>query len=209
VNPHAIHIEGSNRVNQIDNNVFYKIKGGVLIRDTNNLIVAQNLFIDSEDAGVTSTSGLRGQPRPVGGHTNDGRGNRVYNNIFHNTGRVAIEFTNVYNQADGNAYSRMPMNGFLRILRPEPQEWLDLEYWREQHGWDKAGAMVQFDAALDPETLELTLTPRGKLAQVPLFNGIDTDLFGRAAGTQRVPGPFADLAEGYKGRNIDPRKAVK
>jgi hypothetical protein len=209
VNPHAIHIEGSNKVNQIDNNVFYKLRGGVLIRDTNNVIVAQNLFIDTEDAGVTSTSGLRNQPRPISGHTNDGRGNRVYNNIFHNTGRVAIEFTNAYNQSDGNVFSRMPNTGFLRVLRPEPQEWLDLEYWREQHGWDKAGTMVQFEVAFDPEALALTLVPRSKLPQVPLFNGFDTDFFGRAASAQRVPGPFTDLGEGYKGRDIDPRKAVK
>jgi hypothetical protein len=206
VNPHAIHIEGSSAVNQIDNNVFYKIRGGVLIRDTNNLIVAQNLFIDTEDAGVTSTSGLRGQPRPIGGHTNDGRGNRVYNNIFHNTGRVAIEFTNVYNESDGNVFSRMPGTGFLRILRPEPQEWLDLEYWRQQHGWDKAGAMVPLEVAFDAETLELTLTPRGALPELPLFNGIDTDMFGRAAGTRRLPGAFVDVGGGFKGRSIDPRK---
>ena len=75
-----------------------------------------------------STSGLGG-PRLIGGHTNDGRGNRVHSNIFHGTGRAAIEFTNTFNQSDGNIFSRMP-GGFLRILRPEPQAWLDLEFWR-------------------------------------------------------------------------------
>ena len=206
VNPHAIHIEGSDRANQIDNNVFAKVRGGVLIRDTNNLIVAQNLFIDAEDAGVTSTSGLRGQPRPIAGHTNDGRGNRVYNNIFHGVGRAAIEFTNAFNQSDGNVFSRMPASGFLRVLRPEPQEWLDLGYWREQHGWDKTGAVVEFEIAFDANTLELTLVPTSKLTPAPLFNGIGTDLFGKATGATRLPGPFADLAHGYQRRNIDPRK---
>ncbi|MFB3777183.1 MAG: right-handed parallel beta-helix repeat-containing protein [Bryobacteraceae bacterium] len=203
VNPHAIHIEGSQRVNQIDNNIFMKIRAGVLIRDTNNVIVAHNLFIDCEDAGVTSTSGLGG-PRLIGGHTNDGRGNRIFNNIFHNTGRAAIEFTNAFNQSDGNVFSRMG-GGFLRILRPEPQEWLDLEYWREQRGWDKAGAMSELDVAYDIGALELTLVPRGKLARVPLFNNIDTDMFGKAAGAERLPGPFADLEAGYRSRKIDPR----
>ena len=176
----------------------------MLIRDTNNVIVAHNLFIDCEDVAVTSTSGLGG-PRLVAGHTIDGRGNRVYNNIFHSTGRAAIEFTSASNQSDGNVFSRMGGGGFLRILRPEPQEWLDLEFWRDQHGWDKAGAMAELDVAYDIEKLELTLVPRGKLARVPLFNNIDTDLFGRAAGAPRPPGPFADLEEGYKGRKIDPR----
>jgi hypothetical protein len=40
VNPHAVHIEGSDELNQIDNNIFSKLTGGILIRDTNNVIVA-------------------------------------------------------------------------------------------------------------------------------------------------------------------------
>jgi hypothetical protein len=103
----------------------------------------------------------------------------------------------------------MSGNGFLRVLRPEPQEWLDLEYWRDQHGWDKSGAMSELDVAYDIESLELTLVPRDKLPRLTLFNNIDTDLFGRAANAPRLPGPFADLETGYKNRKIDPRAATR
>ena len=44
VNPHAIHIEGSNVLNEIDNNIFDHLTGGILIRDSNNVIIAYNLF---------------------------------------------------------------------------------------------------------------------------------------------------------------------
>ncbi|MEO8598164.1 MAG: right-handed parallel beta-helix repeat-containing protein [Candidatus Solibacter sp.] len=204
VNPHAIHVEGSNDANLIDNNIFVKVRGGVLIRDTNKLTIAHNLFLDCEDAGVTSTSGLRNQPRIISGHTNDGRDNRVYNNIFHNVGRAAIEFTNAYNQSDGNAFSRLT-GGFLRVLRPEPQEWLDLAYWREQHGWDKNGTMAPMEAAFDIDKLELTLVPERALSAVPVFDGIDTDLFRKSVGGTRAPGPFIDLGTGYRKRSVDPR----
>jgi hypothetical protein len=205
VNPHAVHIEGSHVQNQVDNNIFLKIRGGLLIRDTNNVIVAQNLFIDCEDAGVTSTSGLGG-PRPVMGHTNDGRGNKVYNNIFHQVGRAAIEFTNDQNESDGNVFSQMPRQGaFLRVLRPEPQQWLDVEFWREQYGWEKRGRMLEMEIAFDLDKLELTAVPRVDLPAVNVFRGIDTDMFGGKTGATRPPGPIVGVGEGYKARKIDPR----
>ena len=208
VNPHAIHIEGSDDPNQVDNNIFYKLTGGILIRDTNKVTVAHNLFLDCETAGVTSTSGLGG-PRPVSGHTNDGRGNRVYNNIFHGMGRAAIEFTTIYNESDGNAFSRMPRQGaFLRILRPEPQEWLDLAYWRENHGWDKTGLMTGLDVSFDPDTLELTLVPERELPGVAAVSGIDSDLFGGTTAVKRPAGPLTDLGTGFKSRKVDPRAAA-
>lgn len=37
VNPHAVHIEGSDALNEIDNNIFDHLTGGILIRDTNHV----------------------------------------------------------------------------------------------------------------------------------------------------------------------------
>ena len=62
------------------------------------------------------------------------------------------------------------------------------------------------EISFDPDTLELTLVPSGEWQQVPIFNSVDTDLFGAATGDKRLPGPFADLETGYTKRNIDPRK---
>ncbi len=205
VNPHAIHIEGSHEPNMVDNNIFAKMTGGLLIRDTNNVVVAHNLFLDCEQAGVTSTSGLGG-PRPIFGHTNDGRGNHIRNNIFYRMGRSAIEFTNAHNEAEGNAYAGVSFQGaFLRVLHPEPEQWLDLEFWRDQYGWDKTGVMADLEVVLDIDKLELTVASKGKLPELDQFQGVDTDLFGRAVTGKRAPGPLNDVQGGFKARKIDPR----
>jgi hypothetical protein len=205
VNPHAVHIEASTEPNLVDNNIFYKLTGGILIRDTNKLTVAHNLFLDCETAGVTSMAGING-PRLVSGHTNDGREHHVDNNIFHDMAQAAIEFTTVFNESDGNVFSRMPRQGaFLRILKPEPPEWLDLGVWRENHGWDKTGLMTELEVSFDPDTLELTLVPERELPGVAAAANIDSDLFGKTAGAKRPAGPFADLGTGFKSRKVDPR----
>ena len=103
VNPHAIHIEGSNALNEIDNNIFDHLTGGILIRDTNNVIIAYNLFLDCAEVCVDTVSGING-PRPVGGHTNDVHNLMVHDNVFFKIGRSAIEFNNARNEADGNIY---------------------------------------------------------------------------------------------------------
>jgi hypothetical protein len=51
VNPHAVHIEGSDALNQIDNNILDHLTGGILIRDTNNVIIAWTRCQASMDRG--------------------------------------------------------------------------------------------------------------------------------------------------------------
>jgi parallel beta-helix repeat protein len=210
VNPHAIHIEGSQDLNQIDNNIFSHLTGGILIRDTNNVIIAYNLFLDCDEVCVDTTSGL-GAPRPIFGHTNDVHNLMVHDNVFARMGRSAIEFTNARNEADGNVYAN-PAGGaffaepFLRVKTPEPAEWHNLTSWREEHGWDKNGVMADIEATLDADKLELTFTVKESLKPLEIFRGIDTDFFGKTATGTRLPGPFNDLGEGFKARSIDPRR---
>jgi hypothetical protein len=209
VNPHAVHIEGSEALNQIDNNIFYKLTGGILIRDTNNVIIAYNLFLDCDEVGVDTVSGIKG-PRPIFGHTIDVRNLTVYGNIFHRMGRSAIEFTNARNEADGNVYGTSAVNPlfsqpFLRVKTPEPPEWHNLKSWREEHGWDKNGAMAAITAVLDPDKLQLDLEVKSDVKPAPAYKRIDTDFFGRSLTGSRSPGPFADLATTPGTRNIDPR----
>ena len=120
VNPHAIHIEGSEGLNQIDNNIFSNLTGGILIRDTNNVIIAYNLFLDCKEVCVDTVSGING-PRPIGGHTNDVHNLMVHDNIFYKMGRSAIEFNNARNEADGNIYpeSASPFGGTPYQLWPD------------------------------------------------------------------------------------------
>ncbi|HVT72401.1 MAG TPA: right-handed parallel beta-helix repeat-containing protein [Lacunisphaera sp.] len=209
VNPHAIHIEGSEVLNQIDNNVFDRLTSAILIRDTNNVTIAYNLFLNCAEVGVDTTSGIGG-PRPIFGHTLDVRNLAVHGNVFFGMGRSAIEFTNDHNDADGNVYGNPVTNAlfappFLRVKFPEPPEWHNLASWREQHGWDKHGAMADITAELDPDKLQLTIAVKGEVKALPIFNGIDSDYYGKAVTGDRVAGPFADLLIHPGARNIDPR----
>ncbi len=212
VNPHAVHIEGSEDLNQIDNNIFSDLTGGILIRDTNNVIIAYNLFLNCKEVGVDTISGING-PRPIFGHTNDVHNLMVHDNVFYRMGRSAIEFTNARNEADGNIYAN-PAGGpfaafaagpFLRVKTPEPPEWHNLKSWREEHGWDMNGAMADITAALDPDKLELTMSVKGDLKPAAAYKGIDADFFGRVVSGDRMAGPFADLVTETGTRSIDPR----
>ena len=207
VNPHAVHIEGSDALNQIDNNIFDHLTGGILIRDTNNVIIAYNLFLDCAEVCVDTVSGING-PRPIMGHTNDVHNLMVHDNVFFKMGRSAIEFNNGKNDADGNVYGASDnprfMQPFLRVKFPEPAEWDNLESWREQRGWDKNGAMAQITADLDPDKLQLTMTVKGDVKPAAAFKGIDSDFFGHTITGERMPGPFRDLTSAAA-RNIDPR----
>jgi hypothetical protein len=206
VNPHAVHIEGSDTLNQIDNNIFWHLTGGILIRDTNNVIIAYNLFLDCDEVGVDTRSGL-GKPRPINGHTNDVHNLMVHDNVFWKIGRSAIEFTNARNDADGNVYGLSSSQPFLRVKFPEPPEWHNLQSWREEHGWDKHGTMADISADLDPDKPTLTLTVKGDLNPAAAYKGIDSDYFGQTIAGDRLPGPFTDLTTMTGVRKIDPREA--
>ena len=209
VNPHAIQIEGSNALNEIDNNIFDHLTGGILIRDTNHVIIAYNLFLDCAEVCVDTVSGING-PRPIGGHTNDVHNLMVYDNVFFKIGRSAIEFNNARNEADGNIYpaSATPFGGapYLRVKFPEPPEWHNLESWREEYGWDKNGGLATITAVMDPDKLELTISMKGgDVKRAPAYKGINTDFFGRPITGDRMPGPFANIGSAPTTRSIDPR----
>lgn len=210
VNPHAVHIEGSDDLNQIDNNIFSNLTGGILIRDTNNVIIAYNLFIDCKEVCVDTVSGING-PRPIMGHTNDVHNLMVHDNVFAKMGRSAIEFNNGKNDADGNVYGVVAgpfgFGGgpYLRVKYPEPPEWDNLKSWREQRGWDEHGATAEIDADLDPDRLELTFAAKGEVKPAPIYKGIDTDFFGKPVSGDRGPGPFGELMTQASPRRVDPR----
>src|SRR5690606_16277114 len=104
--------------------------------------------------------------------------------------------------ASGNERFAQP---FLRVKFPEPPEWHNLASWRDQHGWDKHGAMADITAELDPDTLQLTLSVKGDVKPLPIFDSITTDFYGEVVDGERVAGPFADLLTNTAARNIDPR----
>ena len=215
----AIHIEGMHEQSQIDNNVIWGVKAaeatggglegsagsGIFIHGTDKLIITQNLIANTQSAGVYA---FTVEKRLIGTRGGTARDNKVHNNIFYGWGTAAIAFANEHNQTDGNLYasSGRGAGGYLRILNPEPQQWLDIAAWREYYGWDKNGATGAVDElSFDIDKLTMTLIPRGDWPKVAMFNSVDTDLFAAPAGEKRLPGPFANLQKGFKQQNIDPR----
>ncbi len=206
----AVHIEGSHDQNQIDNNIIWNVRkseperggSGIFIQGTDRLIIAQNLIGQVETSGVVAATV---EDRLLLGRGGTARENRVFNNVFAGCARAAIEFANEHNQADGNVYSGVPA-GFLRILTPAPPQWLDLQAWREFHGWDKGGAMAEVSAVFDPDKLRLMMAIKGDVARSAVFNGIDTDFFGARTGSPRMPGPFADPGAFAREASVDPRQ---
>jgi hypothetical protein len=89
--------------------------------------------------------------RLIEGRGGTARQNRVMDNLFFNCRRAAIEFANPFNEADGNYYADMPA-GYLRINNPF-YELLDLNAWREFHGWDKNGGTATVDGNIDTDRL--------------------------------------------------------
>ncbi len=210
VNPHAIHIEGSDVLNEIDNNIFDHLTAGILIRDTNHVIIAYNLFVDCAKVCVDTASGL-GAPRPINGHTNDAHDLRVFGNVFTGMGQSAIEFNNPRNTADGNVYGlptdrRGGGQPYLRVKFPDPSEWHNLDSWRDQHGWDKTGTTAEVATTINVDTLQMTVAVKDDVTAQPVYGGIDVDFYGHPiTGTDRMPGPFADLKAAAGSRAIDPR----
>jgi hypothetical protein len=211
----AIHMEMNRNYNQIDNNIIWNVRNaepgtpgqrgaagsGIFIHATDRVIVAQNLFGHCDNAGVLPV--LRPERTGAGA----ARENYIYNNIFANCGKAGIVLLNEQNEADGNVYVSLPAS-FLGFFTAETNRWFDLPGWRESHGWDKHGALGDMQLDFDPDHLELTITIHNPLPTVSVFNHIDKDMFGKATGDNRVPGPFADPGA-MRALHVDPRAGLQ
>ena len=94
---------------------------------------------------------------------------------------------------------------YLRVKFPEPQEWDNLDSWRDQHDWDKQGTTAEVTAKVDPDALQTEVTVKGDVKPLPAYANIDVDFYGHAVSGDRVPGPFADLLTKSGSRGIDQR----
>jgi hypothetical protein len=137
------------------------------------------------------------------------RENKFFNNLFYDCGEAAIKFPNPHNEAEGNAYARMPMTGgYLRVLYPAPSMCLDLETWREFCGFDKEGCESDINIDINSETYELTMEVKTPLPELKYDPKSNSDYFtAPVTAGKRPAGPFAKLASGKI--NIDPRRYKK
>jgi hypothetical protein len=136
------------------------------------------------------------------------RDNKFFNNLWYECGEAAIKMTNPNNEAEGNAYARMPFTGgYLRVLYPAPTQCLDLPSWQEFWGFDKTGCVSDMVIAIDSKKLELTVELSTPLPEVAVEPHTVTDYFlSPIPGTKRLAGPLGKLNVGKTVMNIDPRR---
>jgi hypothetical protein len=210
----AVHMEMNLEQNQIDNNVIWNVRNaepgtpgqrgcagsGIFINASDQLIIAQNLIGSCDNSGVFAIT------RPDRANSGTARNNEVDNNIFTRCGKSAVVFLNQNNAADGNLFTSMPKD-FLGFFEGDSKQWFDLEGWRAVHGWDKTSSEDDIEIDFNPDTLELFLKTAHPLPRTSVVNKIDTDMFGKATGPTRPPGPLADLADNRR-LNLDPRSLI-
>ena len=222
----AIEIEASHEQNVVDNNIIYGVKArkwpegvydvsgiGIEPMGTDKLIMAHNLIMNCEMCGIHSAQVNK---RIVEGRGGTARKQLVLNNIIHNCGTTAgefsnkhksaaLEFSNQYNYADGNVYSKVP-GGYIKIIFPEPELFLDIDSCREFFSWESNGLRLDMDVDFDVENLTLSIRYNGKLPELESILGLEYDFKGEKFGDLCTAGPFAELLKGSIKCCVDPRR---
>lgn len=224
-----------NRETMIDNNIIWNVEGrynrnavpeepgssgwykdqqldvvngyGIYGEGTDRLRVVNNLIGKCHNAGYfAKTVAFR-----LMGRGGTARECKFFNNIFYDCGEAAIKFPNPHNEAEGNAYAKMPFQGgYLRVLQPAPTMCLDLEAWREFCGYDLTGCLGNLVIEIDSKKLEMAVEVKGELPLVKIDGKVKTDYFTQAVeGDSRVAGPIAKLPLGRTVISIDPRRYKK
>jgi hypothetical protein len=208
----AIHIEMTREANLIDDNIIWDVRNaepgtpgqrgaggsGIFLHASEHQIVAQNLIGRCDNVGVFSVL------RPERARAGSGREYVIRNNIVAQCAKGGIVFVDEANAADGNVYSGLPEK-FGGLAGDQAVQWLDLAAWRAR-GWDAHGAVASLQLTFDPDRLELTVHSPVPLPKLPVFDGLDGDLTGRATGSERPAGPLAEPdAAGV--HPVDPRSA--
>jgi hypothetical protein len=166
----AIFIEASPQPNLVDNNVIWNIDGqGIRAADTDNLVIAHNLFgriaEDLVYARVATDRSIRGRKLTS-------TGNRVLNNIFVDV-RKPIASGDPSNAADYNVYVSTQA-GSAQVRDSGPHT-----------------VSITGDVQFDEREMRLTWKPGQALSAAPPVAGCPEDFYGRARSTENnVPGPF-------------------
>jgi hypothetical protein len=216
--------------NLIDNNIIWNVKGrydkeavpvepgssgwyktteldvrngyGIYLEGTDRLRMVNNLIGKCDKAGFfAKVVAFRIWPKRGG----TSRENKFFNNLFYQCGEAAIILPNQHNQAEGNAYAKMPP-GYLRVMYPEPEMCLDLATWQEFCGFDLNGCVCDTEIDINSEDLTMEVVFKSELPKVEADEKVCTDYFGNRDDGKRAAGPIIGLA-GRKARfSIDPRK---
>ena len=130
---------------------------------------------------------LNQKDRIVGGRVGLCRGHKVLGNIIVGCAKRIHLGRAADNLSDGNLFDTADDAASFEIAYPEPAARLDLQGWRQFHGFDRDAATAQIEAAFDPDALALTLTVAGAPAELP-----ESACLHETA--SRTPGPLSDQA---------------
>jgi hypothetical protein len=209
----AIHMEMNKNWNLIDDNIIWDVRNaepgtggqrgcagsGIFLHASDRQAIAQNLIGRCDNAGVFCV--LREDRNGAG----TGDGHITFNNIIANCGKAGIVFVNETARSDGNVFVGLPAANYLGLMMSDKKEWFDLPAWRKAYDWDVNGTTADLQLDFNPDRLELTIGNQATLPTLPVFQNINTDLFGKTTADKRAAGPFADpYTKGV--RLIDPRK---
>lgn len=188
----GIFVEASHAANLLDNNIILDTDGnGIYAHDSDRITVAHNLIARSSKAAVFLKLG--GVKRWVNGRGATCRRHRVLNNLFADNATV-IEFGTQDSESDGNVFGTDGNQGPLRIHRPE--ENLDLDAWREFHGWDRNGARAEVSVTFDRGGFLLSCTVSEPAPACSVLPEAQADYLGAPRrGHTTVAGPFARLPQ--------------
>ncbi len=170
----AIFFEASNIPNMIDHNVIYNVSvgSGLYARDCDKLLIAHNLVINCDHAGVHMR---KTESRDRVGVCKD---NDVINNVLVGCG-VAFDYERMGNVSDHNILSGMGA-GF------------SLDDWQKS-GLDASSTSIDLDLTIDPEDQRLAWSSATDVPAVSRHELLEVDYFGRPYPGDEVPvGPFTE-----------------
>jgi hypothetical protein len=169
----AIFVEASQVMNLVDNNFIWNINGqGVRIADTDNTIIAHNLFANVSEELVFAKVAT---DRSLGGRRLTSKGNSIINNLVVDQGKQIIT-DDPSNIADYNVYISTKTD---KTAAKDAGE----------HSLALNGEM-----SFDYDDELLFWKSGASLPNVPLVKSCESDFFGRVRTTsQNVPGPFLGL----------------
>jgi hypothetical protein len=174
---------------------------GIYLEGTDRLRLVNNLIGKCDKAGFfAKVVAFRIWPKRGG----TSRDNKFFNNLFYECGEAAIILPSQHNQAENNAYAKMPP-GYLRVMYPEPEMCLDLETWQEFCGFDKNGCVCDMEIDIDSADLTMEVVVKGALPEAQSDEKVCTDYFGKRDDGTRAAGPIIGLAARKTRFSIDPR----
>lgn len=166
----AIFVEASQVMNMVDNNVMWNINGpGIRIDDTDNTIIAHNLFAHVSGELMMAKVAT---DRSLGGRKLTSKGNRFINNFIVDPGKLILS-DDPSNVTDYNVY--VSTKSGQTAIKDSGEHSL----------------AINGEISFDTKNFVLAWKSASSLPTVPLLKNCESDFFKRErTNSHNVPGPF-------------------